>query len=61
MYETLKRLYDEGKLTEKGIRNAVKRGWITQEQAEEILAKPEESAPPPTQPETEDDAHQNGA
>mgnify|MGYP000712045885 CR=1 FL=1 len=41
MYETLKRLYDEGKLTEKGIRNAVKRRWITEKQAEEILAKPE--------------------
>ncbi len=40
MYEVIKRLYKNGKLTNKGLVSAVTRGWITPEQAEEI----EESA-----------------
>lgn len=38
MFERLKRLYDAGLLDEAAILNAVKKGWITQEQAELILA-----------------------
>ena len=37
MYERLKRLYKEGKIDEQGIRNAVNKGWITEEQAAEII------------------------
>lgn len=36
MYNTLLRLYATGKLSEKGLQNAVAKGWITVEQAEEI-------------------------
>lgn len=42
MFERLKRLYTEGKLDEAAIRNAVTKGWITEEQAVEILAPPEQ-------------------
>ena len=38
MYDTLTRLYTEGKLTEAGLQNAVTKGWITQEQMDEIIA-----------------------
>lgn len=41
MFERLKRLYDTGKLNEQGILNAVTKGWITAEQAEEILTPAE--------------------
>lgn len=37
MYETLKRLYLAGKLTEWGMRNAVTKGWITESQMNEIM------------------------
>jgi len=37
MFERLKKLYTEGKLTAEGVRNAVAKGWITDEQAQEIL------------------------
>ncbi len=37
MFETIKRLYQAGKLTDKGIQAAVLRGWITQEQADSLL------------------------
>ncbi|MBR1647938.1 MAG: XkdX family protein [Selenomonadaceae bacterium] len=37
MFERLKRLYDEGKIYEAAIRNAVEKGWLTEEQANEIL------------------------
>lgn len=37
MYETLKRLYQEGKLSSEGLQNAVTKGWITQEQYETIV------------------------
>ena len=38
MYETLKRLYQGGKMTDAQLTNAVKKGWITAEQAQEIKA-----------------------
>ena len=38
MFERLKRLYDTGKLDEAGIQNAVLKGWITAEQAQEIIS-----------------------
>ncbi len=37
MFERLKRLYQEGKITQEGIENAVKKGWLTSEQANEII------------------------
>lgn len=37
MYETLKRLYNEGRLTEVGLSNAVTKGWITEEEKNSIL------------------------
>lgn len=36
MFETLKRLYDTGALSEAGLENAVAKGWITEGQADEI-------------------------
>lgn len=38
MYYTLLRLYKEDKLTEKGLVNAMSKGWITEEQKQEIIA-----------------------
>lgn len=38
MYNRLKRLYLAGQLSDAGLANAVKRGWITQEQMDEIIA-----------------------
>jgi hypothetical protein len=38
MYETLLRLWKEGKLTEESLNTAVLKGWITEEQKQEILA-----------------------
>lgn len=38
MYETVQRLYQAGQLTDKGVSNAMLRGWITQEQADAILS-----------------------
>ena len=37
MYERIKRLYDQGKLDDQGVMNAVAKGWITEEQAREII------------------------
>ena len=37
MYPRLLRLYKAGRLTESGINNAVALGWITAEQAAEIM------------------------
>lgn len=37
MFERLKRLYNAGQLDETAIQNAVAKGWLTAEQAEEIL------------------------
>lgn len=39
MYNTLKRLYQSGKLDEAGLENAVTKGWITEEQKKEIMGK----------------------
>ena len=39
MYARIKRLYDTGKLTKDGVRNAVIKGWITAEQYEEITGE----------------------
>ena len=36
MYETLKRLFQAGKLSKKALQKAVLRGFISEEQAEEI-------------------------
>jgi len=41
LFETVKRLYQAGKLTDKGIQAAVLRGWITQEQADVLFEKQE--------------------
>lgn len=41
MFERLKRLYNLGKLDATGIQNAVAKGWITQEQAEQIISQEE--------------------
>lgn len=38
MYERLKRLYGNGEVTENGLLGAVRRGWITEEQKQEIIA-----------------------
>lgn len=40
MFETLKRLYDEGRLPDEGLRNAVMKNWITEEQYIEITGEP---------------------
>ena len=37
MFETIKRLYESKKLTGDGVRRAVAKGWISSEQADEIL------------------------
>lgn len=37
MFERIEVLYDNGKLDAVGVEKAVARGWITQEQAEQIL------------------------
>lgn len=36
MYKRLKRLYEEGRLTKEELKNAVTKGWITNEQLQEI-------------------------
>lgn len=38
MYNTLKRLYQSGKLDETGLENAVTKGWISEEQKAEIMS-----------------------
>lgn len=37
MFERLKRLYREGKLTKAQLEKAVEKGWITREQWKEIV------------------------
>jgi len=39
MYERLKRLYKEGRITKEGLQNAVKKGLITEEQYREIVGE----------------------
>lgn len=43
MYDRLKRLYSEGKIDGNGIKNAVEKGWITAEEAGEIISGGEET------------------
>lgn len=38
MFETIKRNYLAGRIAVVGVQNAVKKGWITAEQAAKILA-----------------------
>ena len=38
MYETVKRLYLEGRIAETGLDNAISRGWITAYDKEAIMA-----------------------
>lgn len=37
MYNYLKKLYNEGKLSAAGIENAVTKGWITEEEKNAII------------------------
>lgn len=37
MFETVKRLYQSGKLTAAGVQRAVEKGWITRDEALAIL------------------------
>ncbi len=37
MFASVKRLYDEGRLTETGLDNAVSKGWITTEEKTQIM------------------------
>lgn len=37
MYDTIKRLYQSNRLKKDGVQKAVQRGWITAEQAAEII------------------------
>lgn len=39
MFERLKRLYNEGRLTVDGLENAVARGWITEDQKKQITGE----------------------
>jgi hypothetical protein len=41
MYDVLLRLYQEGKLTEVGLSNAVEKGWITEAEKQKIMASTE--------------------
>ena len=38
MYETVKRLYLEGRSAEAGLDNAISRGWITSKDKTDIMA-----------------------
>lgn len=49
MYETIVRLFFAGKLSENGLENAVKKGWITQEQAAVLLMATTEQIAPETE------------
>ena len=42
MFERLKRLYNEGKIGEAELNNAVAKGWITEEQKDIIMGVNEE-------------------
>lgn len=39
MYNTLKKMYNEGKLDVSGLEKAVEKGWITQDQLDQIIAE----------------------
>ena len=51
-FELVKGFYDEGTWNEARVRNAVKKGWITEAECEEILHGPAEPGPEP-EPEQE--------
>lgn len=38
MYKRLKRLYQQGRLTDEALQTAVERCWITEDEKEEIIA-----------------------
>ncbi len=38
MYKRLKRLYQQGRLTDEALQTAVERDWITEDEKEEIIA-----------------------
>jgi len=38
MFETLLRLWQDGKLTEEKLSNAVAKGWITEEEKDKIMS-----------------------
>lgn len=38
MYENIYRLYTTGKITKSGVKNALDKGWITEEQYEYIIS-----------------------
>lgn len=38
MFQTISRLYSEGRISAAGVRNAAERGWITAGEAGRILA-----------------------
>ncbi len=40
MFETLQRLYKQGRLPKDGVANAVLKGWITEAQFQEITGDP---------------------
>lgn len=52
MYERLKRLYQEGRASEAMLKNAVKIGWITDEEMQEIIASKKEPEVPVSTPES---------
>lgn len=52
MYERLKRLYQEGRASEAMLKNAVKRGWITDEEMQKIIASKKEPEVPVSTPES---------
>lgn len=52
MYDRLKRLYKEGRASEAMLKNAVKRGWITDEEMQEIIASKKEPGIPVSTPES---------
>lgn len=37
MFSTLKRLYEQGKIKESHLNNAVAKGWITEEEKQQIM------------------------
>jgi len=42
MYNTLLRMWKKGKISREKVFEAVTKGWITQEQAEYIVAQPQD-------------------
>ena len=39
MYATVRRLYLQNKVDESGLDNAIKKGWITEEEKKKIMAE----------------------